>query len=379
MGTIYDMLESIISSAPLLIIAAILGLDSIRAVLAAIGIFDPDTKWGRIIYGKRDPKIIQSVLKELGYSAETTDEIILKLKDIPKSAFMINSGIDPVDADIQLIILLSKYMFKFNTIISYGGQSLAKSNYYIDTMEISHNDEDKQKLAAIMICLLLAENDRKGTPKTVITPKGGNPLFVQAVASGLGAHLIIAKSLTDKSRINITGKTDYPYEKFLVNYEGSWSLSQLPKEKKSFLTKHLQKFSCCNQDTKKNDCIIMDCNTSGGSQLLDIAKDVRDFTSKNKDFAGIAAPSDVYILFRADTEGENIEKKFSSHQCTLHRFFDLDEKAKERMYDLKNNRKERGRIPSYYCSDDIKEAQNIIDYLKSQNLYHYTKKPSIII
>ena len=110
MGNTFDSLESIISSWPLLIIAAILGIDSIRAVLAAVGIIDPDTKLGRIIYGKRDPKIIRSVLKELGYSTETADEIIQKMRDIPKSAFMINSGISIKDADIQLIILLSKYM-----------------------------------------------------------------------------------------------------------------------------------------------------------------------------------------------------------------------------------------------------------------------------
>lgn len=123
-----------------------------------------------------------------------------------------------------------------------------------------------------------------------------------------------------------------------------------------------------------NECVVMDCNTSGGSQLIDIVRDIRLFVLKNRDIKFLSAPSDVYILFRADIEGEDIDKKFSTYQCTIHRFFDLDEKAKERMYDLKNSREERGRIPSYYCSEDVKEAQNIIEYLKSQNLYYYTSK-----
>lgn len=353
MNELSALISEIVSSAPLLIIAALFGLDSIRAVLASLGIVNPDTKFGRIIYGKRDKMIISSALRDLGYSSETTAEIVLKLKSVSKSADMANAGVKAEDAAIQLIIMLSKYIFEFNDMIVYGGKSLTRSKYYIDTMEISHNEEDKQKLAAIMIHLLYLTGSSKNAPQTIITPKGGNPLFAQAVAATLNSHLIVAKALTDKSRIRIADKSNYSQEQFLVNYEGSWFLSKA-QEKKS--------------------CVVIDCNTSGGSQLLDIVKDIRMYTDKTKDSLMISIPSDVFVLFRADIDGDNIDAKFSEHKCELHRFFDLDETAKAKMYKLRASRKERGMVPSYYSDEDKDEAQEIISYLERKGLYYYNDK-----
>ena len=80
------------------------------------------------------------------------------------------------------------------------------------------------------------------------------------------------------SQLLQTGNSTYSKEEFFVNYEGSWWLSESDKKKR---------------------CIIVDCNTSGGSQLLDIAKDIRMFIEKNRDSIMIHMPSDVFVLFRA--------------------------------------------------------------------------------
>ena len=80
-----EIINSIISNVPLLIIAGILGLDSIRAVIASLGIVDPNSKFGRIVYGKRDRAIVRSALRDIGYSEETTDEIVIKME--PGCAF----------------------------------------------------------------------------------------------------------------------------------------------------------------------------------------------------------------------------------------------------------------------------------------------------
>lgn len=348
MDEFFDNVNTIISSVPLLIIVLILGIDSIRAILASLGIINPDTKLGHIIYGKRDKTIIYSVLKDLGYSSEITDDIVINLKEVPKSVFMANAGVNAEDADVQLIILLSRYILEFSDIILYGGKSLTKSNYYIDTMEISYNKDDKQKLAAIMVCLLYSKRGKKKAPDLIITPKGGNPIFVQQVAVNLNSHLISAKSMSDKSRIKLTNETAHPQKEFLVNYEGSWSV-----EKKK----------------EKQDCVVMDCNASGGSQLIDIVKDLRTLSDKNSIM--IQMPSEIYILFRADTDGDNIDATFEAHQCTLYRFFDLDEEAKAKIYELKSKRQEEGKLPSYYNNEDINKAKDIIQYLKKKGLYYY--------
>lgn len=348
-----EIINSIVSNVPLLIITGILGVDSIRAVIAALGMFDPNSKLGRIIYGKRDRAIVSSALRDLGYSAETSDDIAIKMNNIAKAAYMANAGVSSKDAAVQLIIMLSKYILKFNKIILYGGKSLTQSNYYIDTMEISHNESDKQKLAAIMIYLLYANMHDKKAPEVIVTPKGGNPLFAQEIAANLKSHLLVAKSLTDKSRISITGNPNYSKDEFFANYEGSWWMPE---------------------SEKKRSCVIVDCNTSDGSQLLDIVKDIRRFAEKNKDSIMIHIPSDVFVLFRADTEGDNLDSKFSAHQCKIHRFFDLDEEAKAKMYNLKEDRQRRGRKLSYYSDEDVKAAQDIIRYLESKNMFYYYPK-----
>lgn len=347
------ILINIISNVPLLIITFILGVDSIRAVIAAMGIFDPSSKLGRIIYGKRDQAIVKSALRDLGYSAETTDEIVIKMNTISKSAYMANAGVDAEDAAVQLIIMLSKYILKFNDIILYGGRSLTHSNYYIDTMEISHNKNDRQKLAAIMIYLLYSKIPGQKAPEVIVTPKGGNPLFVQDIAANLNAHLLVAKALTDKSRIRITSNPTHSKKEFFVNYEGSWWLSKSENER---------------------SCIIVDCNTSGGSQLLDIVKDIRILIEKNKNSIKIHTPSDIFVLFRADTDGDNLDTVFTAHKCSIHRFFDLDEEAKAKMYRLKDDREKKGRDLSYFSNEDVEEAKDIIRYLESKNLFYYHPK-----
>lgn len=348
-----DFFNNIFSSVPLIIITAILGLDSIRAVLASLGIFDPDSRCGRIIYGKRDRTIVRAALRDLGYSEETSDEIVIKMCEIPERAFMANSGVSAEEAAIQLIIMLSRYIFEFRESILYGGDSLTESKYYIDTMEIAHNEADKQKLTAIMVHLLYWKMKNSKTPEIVITPKGGNPLLVQEIAANLNSHLVVAKSLTDKSRIRIAGKPSYSKDEFIVNYEGSWRLSESKKEK---------------------SCVVIDCNTSGGSQLLDIVKDIRMYVEKNMDSIKIKAPDNVFVLFRADTDGDNIDAKFSKHKCNIHRFFDLDEEAKAKMYRLKAEREKENKIPSYYSDEDIEAAKDIIRYLEEKGLYYYAKE-----
>lgn len=345
-----QVINGIISNGPLLIIACILGVDSIRAVIAAFGIFDPNSKIGHIIYGKRDKAIVSAALRDLGYSAETTDEIVIKMNNISKSAYMANAGVNAEDAAVQLIIMLSKYILEFNDIILYGGRSLTHSNYYIDTMEISHNGGDKQKLAAIMIYLLYSKAQGKKAPEVIVTPKGGNPLLVQEIATNLNAHLLVAKASTDKARIRITGNSTYSKEEFLVNYEGSW---------------------CLSEAEKKRGCIIVDCNTSGGSQLLDIVKDIRMLIEKNKNSIMVHTPSDVFVLFRADIDGNNLDCIFDAHQCSIHRFFDLDEEAKTKMFRLKDDRKKKGRDLSYFSNEDVEAAKDIIRYLESRNLFYY--------
>ncbi len=331
------------------ILTFLLTLDTLRAVLAFLGWVNPRSKFGRIIYGKQDTHIISAALQELGYSADSSNAIIQRMK---KNAKFLSesSGITDTNAAEHLVAMLANYIVKFENKIQYGVDSISQSNFYIDTMEIPHNERDLQEMSAIMSQLINThrKKHRKKKPKIIATPKGGNPLFTKEVAKPMGANLILAKGKKDKSRAS--GIQENTINDFRTNYEGFWTV--------------------LNGEPHQS-CIIVDCNTSGGSQLLDIVKNIRNLVQNEGHAAKIQEPDEAYVLFRADLDGEAIDQKFADVNCALIRYFDLDEATKEKLYQLKTACEAKGRRVSVYYEEDKTEINNIISSLKDNKKFYY--------
>ena len=67
------------------IIIGILSLDTLRSVVASLGIVRREVPfWGRLIYGKYDVIIVKDVLRELGYAPQQADNIVKRLKNVAK-------------------------------------------------------------------------------------------------------------------------------------------------------------------------------------------------------------------------------------------------------------------------------------------------------
>ena len=328
------------------IIMGLLSLDTIRALIAMTGWVKPEAKFSWIIYGRYERNLIVTGLKELGFQPQKSEEISNNLRMVSKNEREIY-GITEKNAAEQLVILISKYIVYFDRPIQYGGVRTTTSSYYIDTMEMCHNEKDKQIMTSIMAHLYAKKGD-SSKPEVIVTPKGGNPLFAQAVANHYAASFIVAKSKGDKSRI--TSVTDDAVTDFRINYEGSWNV----------IASH-----------NTPNCIIVDCNTSGGSQLIDIVNDLRRISLK-ADTAEIPTPTAAYVLFRADSGKElDINQKFQDNSCKLFRFFDLDEDIKEQIYQLKQS-VGADRDPDLYYSNDKKQVDDIIQHMKEKNLFFYS-------
>lgn len=330
------------------ILTFLLSLDTLRAVLAFLGWVNPRSKFGRIIYGKQDVHIISTALQELGYSADSSNAIIQRMKKNAKFLSE-NSGITDANAAQHLVAMLANYTVKFENKIQYGVDSISQSNYYIDTMEIPHNERDLQEMSAIMSHLINTNRKKswKKKPNIIATPKGGNPLLAKEVAKPMGANLILAKGKKDKSRAS--GIQENTIDFFRTNYEGFWTIL----------------------DGEPNQsCIIVDCNTSGGSQLLDIVKNIRDLVQNVGQEAKIQIPDEAYVLFRADLDGEEIDKKFADVNCSLKRYFDLDEDTKEKLYKLKTSCEGKRKVSVYY-KHDMEEINSIIQSLKDHQKYYF--------
>lgn len=329
------------------IIMSLLSLDTIRAIIAMTGWVKPEAKFAWIIYGRYERNLIVAGLKELGFQAQKSEEISKNLRKVSENE-RDTYGITAENAAKQLVILIAKYIVHFDQPIQYGGTRTTTSSYYIDTMEMAHDEKDKQLMGSIMVHLYSAKGNST-KPEVIVTPKGGNPLFALAVANYYAANFVMAKSKGDKSRITSIGND--AYTNFQINYEGSWNVL-----------------------TSVNDqrCIIVDCNTSGGSQLIDIVNDLRTIASKAGN-AKIMAPTEVYVLFRADSgKGSDIDidSQFKDNKCKLYRFFDLDEELKELIYQLKQS-VGNDRSPDLYYESDKKRVEAIIQRMKQKNLFFY--------
>ena len=321
---------------------ALLSLDTIRAIIAMIGWVKPDAKYSWIIYGRYSKNLVESALKELGFTPTKSKIITKKIKDITKQVS--SKGVTQENAVRLLISILAKYTVKFENPIQYGGTKTAKSDYYIDTMEISHHKEDREMLSAIMVLLINKKTKGFTKPNIIITPKGGNPLFAMGVAELYGASFLMAKSKSDKSRIESINGDDSM--SFKINYEGALLAEKLPSGK----------------------CVVLDCNTSGGSQLLDIVSDIQDVAAK----ISIPIPQEIYVLFRADERHSDIDKKFLDRKCVLHRFFDLDEETKKDIYDLRIKYESNGQAElDIYCKDVECDIDAIITKIKNKNNLYY--------
>lgn len=336
------------------VILFLLGLDSVRMIVAILGIVKPTSKYSWLIYGRYDINIMERALLQLGYSVDLAKEITDDISDLSRK-IKDNSGINEGNASEKLIILLSRYFTYFEKPINYGGKSISKSLYYINTMEISHNEN----VTSIMLNLMIDNNI--DMPDFIIVPKGGNLLFAQAVAKCLNAELIVVKDSEDKSSVIAPGQA-LSEAVIRVNFEGSYSVLNKSKNSKKKLIGYL-----------------VDCNTSGGTQLLSTLKKFNEMIDACK--MNILKPQKAFVLFRADRDKGDIDQKFGELNCKLYRYFDLDEQSKGQIYNATidaKTRKEKESIDkpscdvlSYYIKEDRELVDNIIAELKRNKKFYY--------
>lgn len=337
-----DWLNQFLNSTAGQIVLLILAIDTIRAVIASTGIVPRSLKfWGRLVYGKNDDGIVARAFEELGYPTmlarkehQTLKSHIRKMKG--------TSSVTQDNAPVYLILLLAKYCTQFSQNVSYGGNTISKSRYYLNTMEMAHDKDDLKTMNDIMVMLLNSVDRKK--PDVVIAPKGGNPLFAAEVAEHLDRPLLIAKGEHEKSKVSSHSLMEH----YQINYEGSGNLRNL---------------------TQTQTCVIIDCNISGGHQLRAIVEDLNKLVQQG--VTNIAKAKHVFVLFRADDRHENVEKTFSDLGVSLHRYFDLDEEIKEKIWQIKQHAEAEERTINPEYKDDWEQAEQILkDLVDAKKLYY---------
>lgn len=324
------------------LVLLVLALDTVRAIIAATGIFGRNIPIiSRLIYGKKDEDVVSEAFKMLGFHKNEIESIKKRIKKEAKG----RSAFPKKDSSRRLTYILAKNTIEFENDISYGlispEKQISYSKYYINTMDAVHNDNDLEELSLIMT-RLIEKNINNCKPDFIIVPKGGNPLLAQNIARKLKLKLVIAKDKNDSAR---PPQDTEEMKIFSIRYEG------------------IKELLYCNE-RKKYSGILIDCNTSGGTQLINIVKEFNNFIEKCN--VPIEPISKAFVLFKLVKYDSNkievkIDKQFDDINCKLYRIYDLDEEDKKALKTMPTE--------EYY--EVLEEIDELHDVIKKKGRYYF--------
>jgi len=272
------------------IAGAILGWVLLRDLVFATGLVPPGSPLEFLFINHSHESLASSILRRLG-----VDHRLVVRRPVHTVSL---AGVD------QLVALLTRYTRSFARDISYGKETVINSRYYVNTMEASHSENDLHLMADLIVRLILrSRNDV--LPDFILTPKAGNPLLAQALHDTCSVPVVLRKAEHDKSRARGAEKA----EALFVNFEGIHQLAELTRHEERTLRG-----------------VAVDCNTSGGSELLDSMREFNTLIGRNG--WSVEAVSEAYVLFRPDNH-TNIDERFSQHGLRIVRYFDLNEAFKK--------------------------------------------------
>lgn len=294
------------------IIFILLGIDTIRVIINALGFYKEEWPFSWIIYGKKRPSTIEEALIKLGYSKQITRNITDIIS--PAKVFRHLDKKDDEWCYSNLIKLINRCMVKYDRAVNYGN---SMTEYYIDTMSGFHkSDENKHIMHELMIYLL--KKHKKFSPSFIITPKNGNPLFGWNIASSLNIPILLHKHKNESSRVSpreAESEVCTAPSLFNVNFEGASLLDV----------------------NKKSEGILLDCNISGGSQIIWAGEEFKKLITlqgvNNKRCPTIKY---AFALFRVDDDSK-ADKQFIDAGIEIKCILKLSEDVKHKIFDLKEN------------------------------------------
>ncbi|SEA10125.1 hypothetical protein SAMN04488051_101660 [Alkalimonas amylolytica] len=332
------LINDVVSDLMLVFIVIVLAIQSAKSLIIANGWFR-NWKYSKIIYGNIHSDIAkiatEHTIKYIG-----ADNTFYKNNSVYTP--LTRNGtlkIDITQARIMAFRLLSEHTHKFPHPVVYGKNTPSSSNYYIKTMEASHQYTSLQLMSMLLYLKYASIINEVDIINFIITPKMGNTLLGKNFSELCNATFIASKPENDSSRVKDNNNS------FIIgsNFEGYSSL-------KARL-----------QDGNQLHGAIIDCNCSGGSTLIETANMFNNFISKNGLEDKIKRITDVYVIFRADINisPDEIEAKFSSNNLRIHRLFDLDESLKGNLHELTITSDER---------EKDKKIEFMLEYAKNNKL-----------
>lgn len=231
-----------------------------------------------------------------------------------------------------------------------------QTKYYVYTLSLAHL-EDKLEIMSKYMCVLIndimSEMERNKSASVqecyfLIVPYGRNVLLGEAVANTL--HIPVLISQTSKIELDSGGQhklSDNPYEFLYQQYIGTDSLEKYIKD---------QQLLCVNNtdiSSIRVTGIIIDCNTTRGSQLMSVATNFNKNIIPNSNAIlnkmKISSTRELGLIFNeisqcatlflasSENAKEHCSNLFKNNNLKLRYFFELTEEVKQDIYQNRDN------------------------------------------
>lgn len=318
------------------LILTILTIVTLRDIISKFFGIPRNKSYSWLFYNQYDKSLLIDMLNRFGLREENVTKHLRRAKNDTKNYN---------NPSVKLVSLLSRNIYNVKT--EFGLENPVKSEYYINTMGASHIEQELSLMCDLIAILI----DKKGgctKPDFIITPKNGNPILGNNYAQSKNTISILSKHMKDPSFVDFDRNAN-PLATLMGNFEGFSELYRIANK---------------TSDNKLSG-IVIDCNASGGTLILDTINSFNKLLEelkKTETNLKIESLKHSYVLFRPDNV-KNIDERFSDNDCFCERYFDLTEDYKKWIYDNKNKYRFE-----YMRNNNLKE---FIKELQIHDLYKF--------
>lgn len=283
----------------------LLGVFSVRQLIAENIDIPLPQKLRWLIYNKKDNR--QPVLCRRAYE---TDQLLDKKQS--------NSSIIE-----KLLDLDSRHIKYFKDGLGHGRSTRVQSQYFINTLEASYNENDLATMTAAIRSLIQNSTLSFSQVDFVLYIKSGNQILARNIYNHVGSSMIYVCRQDGNS-------SSYPLQPNVAAHMYSVQFENLDT-----LLNTAKKF----RDKKMNG-IVVDCSISTGNGIKEAIEQFNRLVEREN--LNINKIQHAFVLYA--------HRPFNDKECkgfTLHRFFDMDEKTRELIYKMYKGENNIGSLEIY--------------------------------
>lgn len=276
------------------IIIFLLGVLSIRDIIAKNFAIPKNKKWSFLFYNKSDIDKIPLCYKRY--------ELSIKKQSISYRKMIEN-----------LLFLASCHAKKFNNGLVHGRfkKGMIQSKYFINTLEASYNDNDL-KIMKAAITKLVQNEENVWDIDFVLGMKIGNSILSNSFAQDFDAIGVCFISLDKATQAVTLNEDNDKVDSLSLVFENIDKIIEI-----------------ANSKTKPLNGIVVDCSVSSGEGLKQCVMQFNKLIDEGT-LGNVRKIEHAFVLY--SHQNSDLDQRLEN-VCKVHRFFDMDEDIRAGIYE----------------------------------------------